>query len=742
MEVVLMVMIVLFSLLGSWVSLGGGFSTAPSVTLVESDNSHVVVQVDLSGYDLQQLSGYSRFTLEGYDWDFDSPIGSPELPVIPVVVGLPAGMEPSVSVIDAQWIPSGQGRPYPVQPLRTDDEVEPFAFAELSDNLQGTYPSTALSLVQHGNWAGLNTVVLQVKPVSWDASTRQFQIASSISARVEFSGERQPEVSVRPEVARIHSSRAINYQSLGIPVDSSPISMTDNVYICVVPPENLDSVTPLLAMVNSLGHHVKIIEMNTGSTSYTIRSAIQAEYQEGTTRFVLIPARHQQLESKQYNGFVGDFYYELMGSDNYPDVAVGRFSGNSTKIPNQISKTMSYITYQGQSGVPSVPASAVLSAHQENYPNKYTANCEAVRTWNYRLANIQFKTVYPPAGGTPDSVVNAINGGVGIVNYRGHGSITTWQWTGGWNAGSIYGLTNTFFPPVFNVCCNNGQHELSYNCLAESWMDAPGVGASGNLAASAPSGTYANNRMQKVLFWQIFDEGNTCAGEVVSASQVDAVQRGALKNARMYHWFGDPSMDISNSDSSGAPFALDFTVPSALNIGPNTLHIVVTSGGTAVEGVVVTVTDGIGNHSSHTESFYEQQTTNSSGEVWLSFTALEGKDLYYGARLHNYASVTGTISVVTQGIETEEVFAAELNSITPSPVSGTAAVSFTLPVSGQVAITVMDVAGRVVQTVENSVLPAGEGSTVLDVSRMAPGVYFVSMQTADTVVTRKIAVVH
>ncbi len=738
-------LILVLSILGSWVSLGGQYNnSAPEIVLVEADDSHAVVQLNLSGYNLEQLSGYSRYSVDGYYWDTDTPAGAPELPMIPVALGLPAGMQPVVSLVDAEWCSAGTGTPYPVQPLRTDDEVEPFCFIDLSTDVSGRYPSSPAELREQGNWAGLNTVVLQMNPFTWDASTGQFQVASSMTARIDFTGSRERQTSARPETAAMHRSQVINYQALRIPVDVSPVSMDDNVYICVVPPENLDSATPLLAMVNALGYHVKIIEMATGSSSYLIRNAIFDEYQEGKTRFVLIPARHQQLESKNYGNYYGDFYYELMSPDNYPDLAVGRYSGNAAHLGNQMAKTMSYVSYIGQTG-PSIAASVVLAAHEENYPNKYTANCEAVRTWDYQLADIVFQTVYPLEGGTPDSVSNAINSGVGIVNYRGHGSITSWQWQGSWNAGRIYGLTNTFFPPVFNVCCNNGVHDRTYNCLAESWMDAPGVGASGNLAASAPSYTTVNNRMQRDFFWEIFDKGNTCAGEVLSATQTQIIQMFSgtgLSNAKMYHWFGDPSMDIPNSDVSGTPFALDFDVPSVLNAGPNTLHITVTSGGSPVEGVVVTVTDGIGNHSSHTESFYEQQITNSAGEVWLNFTALEGKNLYYGARLHNYASVTGTIDIVTNGIQSGEYFPVSLDPVTPAPVRSTAEVSYTVPEHGRVNITVMDIAGRVVQTLRNEEVPAGRGSVSFDASGIAPGVYFVTMRTSGTTLTRKLAVVR
>ncbi len=59
----------------------------------------------------------------------------------------------------------------------------------------------------------------------------------------------------------------------------------------------------------------------------------------------------------------------------------------------------------------------------------------------------------------------------------------------------------------------------------------------------------------------------------------------------------------------------------------------------------------------------------------MDFTAVEGKDLYYGARLHNYASVTGTVDVVTSGIEGSESYTTELMPVSPTPVSGMANIS-------------------------------------------------------------------
>lgn len=730
---------------GNWVSLGGDFQGKPSVELLESGEYGARVRIEIPGYGTWNESGSMRLDLSGYGHDPDAAVGTPELPAVPVVIGIPAGMDYTAEVEEVNWVSAGTGRIYPVQPPMYDSGSGTRHFAELSGDLRGTYPAGTLSHGERGTWNCVDTAVLRVHPFRWNSETGELQAASSIILNIGFTGSREFQTPVRPEVAAMHRSRIINYDALQVPVNDSPVTSEDVVYVCVVPPENLETVTPLLALVNSLGHRVHVAELESGSTSTQIKFAINSVYQPGITRFALIPARHQQLESRSFGSFVGDFYYECLDSDNLPDIAVGRYPGNSTQLENQISKAMSYVQWTGTPGEPSVSASVILAAHEEEYPGKYTANSNAVRDWSYALADPVFETCYPPEGGTAEQVQNAMDDAVGIVNYRGHGSNTTWQWSPGWNAGKIYDLENTFFPPVFNVACSNGNHAEVYNCLSESWMDAPGVGASGNVGASAPSLTTVNNRMQRVLFWEIFDEGNTCAGEVFSAAQTDIIQTqgaGGLNNSRMYHWFGDPSMDICNSDQPGAPFAMSADFPEVLNTGENNLLVTVTSSGAPLQGALVTVTDGIGNHPDHTESFYAQGITDGSGQATLSFTVLEGHDLYYGVRLHNHGSLHGTIDVTTEGIEGGTPAAISLMPVSPSPARGSAAVSFQAPPGAQVTLRVLDLTGRTVATLLQGAAPGGVSSLEMDLRDYSPGIYFAVLQSGGTTLTERMAVVR
>jgi hypothetical protein len=201
-------------------------------------------------------------------------------------------------------------------------------------------------------------------------------------------------------------------------------------------------------------------------------------------------------------------------------------------------------------------------------------------------------------------------------------------------------------------------------------------------------------------------------------------------------------MDICNSDQPGAPFPMSVDAPSALNQGENNLTLTVMSSGAPVQAAVVTVTDGIGNHPLHSETFYAQGITDAEGQVTLGFNAQEGSQLYYGARLHNYASLTGTMEVNSQGIHGGEPESLRLLPVTPSPASVSAAVSFQAPAGVRVTVRIVDLAGRTAAVLHDMPAPGGLFTMELNTSSMSPGIYFAVLQAEGFTATEKIAVVR
>jgi hypothetical protein len=170
----------------------------------------------------------------------------------------------------------------------------------------------------------------------------------------------------------------------------------------------------------------------------------------------------------------------VVGTDWYPEIAVGRFSGNSpAHIAVQVAKGINYEKttaettdwYSNSLGVASMEGAGngddgeVDKVHvQIIYDNK-------LEPFTYN----QHFPVYEPTA-TAAMVTSALEEGVSIVNYCGHGSITSWG-TSGFSNSHIGQLNNTDkLPFIFSVACVNGAFHQG-ECFGEAWLKKEDGGA-------------------------------------------------------------------------------------------------------------------------------------------------------------------------------------------------------------------------------------------------------------------------
>ena len=74
----------------------------------------------------------------------------------------------------------------------------------------------------------------------------------------------------------------------------------------------------------------------------------------------------------------------------------------------------------------------------------------------------------------------------------------------------------------------------------------------------------------------------------------------------------------------------------------------------------------------------------------------------------------------------------------PNPFNSSTRLSYDVPVNGHVTLTVFDLTGRLVETLEDRVMPAGRHIHVFDGTGMASGVYFVRLEAGSVAQTQKL----
>jgi hypothetical protein len=452
--------------------------------------------------------------------------------------------------------------------------------------------------------------------------------------------DREANISVRPHWDRMYRRNVINYEWL--PVIAENRNNPGPVYLIITHPNFESAVQPLADWHHREGLETEVLAINT-SSSTTVKNEITERYNQGDLEYVLLVGDTNYMPVYYWSGYLSDYWYTCItgGPDLFADITIGRLSvTNSTDVQKQVAKIL---TYEKNPPLDSWLNKIALVAHREDAPGKYVDCKEDIRTQIIPQPPYYVDTYYGHLpSGTNNNVATAINEGRNIVNYRGHGTTTSWvDWGYGgqsWTTTNINNLDNgDWTPVVFNIACDNNRIQSS--CLGETWLNKSLGGAVASLGASAPSYTYPNHDYDKELFRQFCDSGplQECRlGWISNAAATYIINNhGGIgqDNAKMYLWLGDPATEIWTD----IPEFLTVDHPGEVNVGPQNIEITVTDNGNVIEGATVCLYKP--------DEVYEVGTTGSDGVVTLRIMPSTMGTLYVTVSQHDYLPSETEITV-------------------------------------------------------------------------------------------------
>jgi hypothetical protein len=231
-------------------------------------------------------------------------------------------------------------------------------------------------------------------------------------------------------------------------------------------------------------------------------------------------------------------------------------------------------------------------------------------------------------GGGPatDSIITAINGGVGLVLQRDHGNMPCW----GYPYFDFYHIEDLVngdkTPVVFSISCATGMFDYPYadaDCFAEEFLQKSPGGCVGIAAAVRTTYSPWNDLLTHGIFtcfWPTYDPSYTDSTYAHSWRPAEALTYGKYYMDahfgggtellfNLYHWFGDPEMMLRTE----TPEALSVShVQAALPDMRIDVTVTVTKGSNPLEGALVAIT-----HPSIAEDYWVG-LTNASGSVTFS----------------------------------------------------------------------------------------------------------------------------
>jgi len=494
------------------------------------------------------------------------------------------------------------------------------------------------------------------------------------------------------------------------------------------------SIQPLVNWKNESGIRTTVLELATGAASASIKTAINTFYTANPNlSYVLLIGDHQDLPTYSY-GITGaseplwsDSYYgQLEGTDYYPELMIGRLSGNVSEVQKIVSKIIGY-EKAPSTGNWMTKAGGIGSNEGYGYGDDGEADWEHLRNIGTKLTGFGYTTVhefYDASQGGNDAdndptatmISTAINQGIGLLNYTGHGALDIMS-SGSYTNMDVNNLTNTgSFPFVVSVACNNGTF-VGGTSLCEAFLKA-------NHAAN-PTGAIASCGSSILMAWAepmqtqdqmaelIIDSastGVTSLGQLFyggQASMLETYAESGTAQEVMQTWvfFGDPSVAFR----SAVPATITATHPAQVSNQGGDLII-----NTNTNGAKVTI-------SQNNQILITSDTTEGIATVQLpALTSLN--DLKVTLTKKNTAPYQGLITV------SSELSVNDFQNqflVYPNPASDYMTITNKGNILNDVSIRIIDLNGRIL-SVQNNV--SITNSYQVPVHSLSSGVYFLSIQ--------------
>ena len=132
-----------------------------------------------------------------------------------------------------------------------------------------------------------------------------------------------------------------------------------------------------------------------------------------------------------------------------------------------------------------------------------------------------------------------------------------------------------------------------------------------------------------------------------------------------------------------------------------------------------------------------------AGTYRLGFYVDSNNDISESDENNNAGLLSGNINYTpsASGIATSSILAGSV-SLFPNPSNESTKINFTLATNSAVTMKIYDMTGQLVETVINEEMTAGDHSAGLETSSLPSGVYFVTLVSGESSVTRRLTVQH
>jgi len=354
-----------------------------------------------------------------------------------------------------------------------------------------------------------------VYPVQYNPVTKVLRVYSEITVTAifndipgvnEFSTYQKRHETIEPEFDNMYSRLFLNHSTVQanrsiVQTNNSTVQTRSyptrehGELLVICHPSFMDAMKPYVDWKRTIGRKTTMVSTSvTGATSISIKNYISSFYNNPNNNlaYVLLVGDHAQIPTHMFSNTTGSpaqggsdlFYGQLVGSDPFLEVLVGRFSAESVAhVQTQVQRTINYERDLTTSSTWLSRAIGLAAnegsgfghdggeadhVHMNNIRNRKL-------TYGYNTVFQEYTCNVPGISNTNVTQISSrFNTGVGVVNFCNHGSEISWAFCGGVNYSNAHvsALQNAgMLPYIFSVACVNGRF-MNTTCFAEAWLRA------------------------------------------------------------------------------------------------------------------------------------------------------------------------------------------------------------------------------------------------------------------------------
>ncbi len=549
--------------------------------------------------------------------------GNPALPFYPVRVLLPMGEKViNVEITLENHLPERAGlsldyvrQQQPVSQPAPDRTVKNHAVWEAD----AFYPAADFEYLGTQTWKGYQIALLNIYP--WHYNPVTSRLAAAGTARIKilteadaelarYQGLRIPSAPTAPELLSgfvLNPEQSAGYTRRGSHRPSTRyVNPNDPKKLVIITSQNrVEWFNAYAQWKNSRNIPTGIFTIESILSDYAgvddpakLRSFIEDAFlswlDTGTPlEYVILAGDDEIIPVRGLFGQVGDTTDNWMPSDLYygcldgnwnldgdnlwgeyptdqpdllPEVAVGRFPAESlTEFQRIMNKTMFYVDNNTFSNNIAAFFGENLNWNPVTWGGDYK---DAVAV--HLPEAYQLDTYYQRDGTyAPEIVINAINGGAGIMNHMGHANEVYLM---GQSNGTVEALTNTEYGFLYTQGCYPAAFDQRTSGDGES-IGEHFVTASGGLYAFIGNTRYgwyspgntngASQQFDKKFFAGLFQQNLPQLGKAMEYSLLQNVNQAMQSGVMLWCYyetilFGDPSISVKPADPTLSCLALDF----------------------------------------------------------------------------------------------------------------------------------------------------------------------------------------